>query len=131
MAEGPIDERCRIEFGCTSYVLLIGRLAIKVPTLRSWKHFLLGLIANMQERDFSASKWQQLCPVLFSVWGGWLVVMRRAEPLKESDWPAFYDHIKDGWLCGVEGDGYYIPCEPKINSFGWYQGRIVCVDYGN
>jgi hypothetical protein len=36
LASLPIDERCRIEFGCTRMVFLIGRLAVKLPTLRTW-----------------------------------------------------------------------------------------------
>jgi hypothetical protein len=131
MATTDINERCRMEFGCTRAVLLIGRYAVKVPTLRSWKHFLLGLIANMQERVFSAANWPELCPVVWASWGGWLLVMRRAEPITPDQWEAFYPTVKDGWLCGVEGSGYYVPCEPKRNSFGWYGGRIVCLDYGN
>jgi hypothetical protein len=49
------------------------------PTrLLSWKHFLYGLLANMQEAQFSKTSWPELCPVLWSLPGGFLVVMPRA-----------------------------------------------------
>ena len=131
MASAPINERCECYFGATRMIILIGRFAVKIPRWLSWKHFLLGLIANMQERDFSAAKWPELCPVVWAAWGGWLSIMRRAEPLTDAHWENFKPTVVNGWTSGVEGDGYYVPCEPKMNSFGWYGGRIVCIDYGN
>ena len=131
MASLPIKERCECYFGATRAVLLIGLYAVKIPRWYSWKHFLLGLIANMQERDFSAAKWPELCPVVWAAWGGWLVVMRRAEPITEAHWENFRPTVANGWAGGIEGEGYYVPCEPKMDSFGWYKGRIVCIDYGN
>jgi len=31
----------------------------------------------------------------------------------------------------VFGDDYNIPAEAKSDSFGWLDGKIVAVDYGN
>lgn len=118
-------ERCEINFGATRAVLLIGGLAFKLPRPLSWKHFLLGLIANMQEVTFSAAKWPELCPVLWSIPGGFLVVMRRARPLTQDEFDAI--EIPD-WL--EKGD-YYVPMEAKIENFGMLDGRVVAVDYGN
>jgi hypothetical protein len=44
------------------------------------------LLANMQERDLSKLGWPELCPVVFAVPGGRLVVMRRA--LRDVESPA-------------------------------------------
>ena len=109
--------------GATRAVLLIGGVAIKVPRLKSWRTFLNGLLANMQEREFSRTLWPELCPVLFSLPGGWLVVMKRAVPLTDAEW----SDINPEW---AERDDYFVPVEMKRNSFGLLGGRIVAIDYG-
>lgn len=112
--------------GITREVLLIGRYAIKIPKLiYGWHKFLCGLLANMQEAQFGRAGWPELCPVLFHIPGGWLIVMRRAAPLEDDEWMAFDAEA----FCNREDR--VIPAEPKRDSFGWLDGRIVAVDYGN
>jgi hypothetical protein len=112
--------------GITREVFLVGRFAIKVPKLiYGWHKFLCGLLANMQERVFARTGWPELCPVVFAVPGGWLLVMRRADPLGEDEWMAFDAEA----FCNR--DDRVIPAEIKRDSFGWLDGRIVAVDYGN
>jgi hypothetical protein len=80
----------------------------------------------MQERTFSRTGWPELCPVLWSLPGGWLVVMQRAEPLTREEFMTF---DIDGFR---EKPDYRIPgVENKMDSFGWIDGRIVAVDYGS
>lgn len=113
--------------GVTRAVLLAGRFAIKVPKMRyGWRLFLQGLLANMQEREFSKAGWPELCPVLFSIPGGWLVVMRRARVMTDDEWPFF-----DAQAWAKASGKYIIPCEFKADSFGWLDGRVVVIDYGN
>ncbi len=114
-----------VRSGVTRDVLLTGRLAIKIPKLTSWRLFLLGLLANMQERTFARAGWAELCPVIFSVPGGWLTVMRRADPLSPEEWETFDVEA----FC--DRPDYFVPVEPKRDSFGKVNGRIVAVDYGN
>lgn len=114
-----------IKYGSTRIVLLIGQYAIKVPTVVEWRLFLLGLLANLQEVKFSRTQWPKLCPVVFSVPLGILLVMRRATPLSRQE---FDDFDFDAF---VETDEYVVPVENKLDSFGWLNGRIVAVDYGN
>jgi hypothetical protein len=112
--------------GITREVFLTRRYAIKIQKLRyGWEMFMYGLLANMQERTFAAAGWPELCPVVFSVPGGWLVVMRRAEPLTDREWAEFDARA----FC--ELDDYVVPAEFKKDSFGKLDGRIVAVDYGN
>lgn len=113
--------------GVTREVFLIGRWALKVPKLtKGWRMFLSGLLANMQERDFGRNGWEQLCPVVFSLPGGWLVVMRRASVLTLREWHSF-----DAEDFIVNGPGAMLPVENKPDSFGRLDGRIVAIDYGN
>jgi hypothetical protein len=114
-----------IRGGTTRRVLLIGNYAIKVPRIGyGWQAILKGLLANMQEKMFSATEWPELCPVLWYVPGGFLIVMRRARPLSDKEWEGFrHDEFVD------KGD-YIVPVEDKYGSFGVLDGRVVAVDYG-
>jgi hypothetical protein len=38
-----------------------------------WEFLLRGLLSNMQEREFAGEDWPELCPVRFSIPGGFLV----------------------------------------------------------
>ena len=114
-----------VSWGTTRVVILIGGIAIKLPAYKEWRLFLLGLLANMQERKFWTTKWPELCPVVFSVPGGWVTVMRRARPLTRDE----FDSIDlEKW---VDRDDYRIPAETKMDSFGWIDGLLVAIDYGN
>jgi hypothetical protein len=115
-----------IRTGVTREVLLVGRWALKVPKLTSgWTNFLYGLVANMREREYSAKEWPELCPVVFSVPGGWLIVMLRAGPLTDE----LLDRLDMVGFATPE-DGRVLPIEMKGSSFGVLNGRIVVVDYG-
>ena len=59
--------------GATRAVFLIDKWAIKVPNFYyGWRPFLWGLLANIQEKEFSRMKLAELCPVVFSLPGGFL-----------------------------------------------------------
>ena len=92
--------------GAMREVLLVGRWALKLPKLtRGWRQFLRGLLSNMEEREISANGWPEFCPVLFALPGGWLVIMRRAEP------------CTDEFLAGFDMIGFLLrrmgACFPK------------------
>lgn len=116
-----------VKFGSTRIVFLIGKLAIKVPNFTSWYLFLQGLLANRQERIFSRTGWVQLCPIIASVPGGWIIVMKRAKVLTEDEFYKYKGIIK--FLTTKKT--YSIPAEMKPDSFGWLNGKLVVVDYGN
>jgi len=112
--------------GATRVVILTRKHAIKLPNfLNGWKLFLHGLLANMQERQFSTTGWPELCPVVFSTPGGWLVVMRRARPMSIEE---FHGFDVEGFCDQSE---YRVPAESKASSFGYLEGRIVALDYGS
>lgn len=119
----------RIERGATRIVILTRRWAIKLPTpVYGWRNFLYGLLANMQERMFARTGWPELCPVLFSLPGGWIVVMPRCEPYPPAgEWT---DPPEQWWRGFTEREDYVVPVEHKADSLGYLNGRIVAVDYG-
>ena len=114
--------------GATRTVVLFGRHAYKVPSLRyGWRPFLRGLLANDIEREWWRSGCNEgLCPILFALPLGFLVVMPRCEPVTD-----LTDDIYESF---VNRDGYMLPVENKEDSFGWLgenPGRLVAIDYGN
>ena len=119
-----VDRLVRCHRGATRWVLLVGRYALKFPLVQTWRTFLNGLLANMQEREFARTGWPELCPVLFSLPGGWLVVMPRCAPL------TCYEYNDLDTREFIERRDGVVPVEEKPDSFGWLNGRIVAVDYG-
>jgi hypothetical protein len=104
-------------FGTHRTAYLTRKYAFKVPALREWRLFLLGLLANMQEARFwRDTHWPELCPVLFSLRGGFLVVMKRADPLSRERFLSFeYAEF-------VNKAMYHVPVENKLDSFGEIDG---------
>lgn len=120
-----VHKNCRIAYGVTRKVFLVGSLAIKIPATVEWRLFLLGLLANMQEAKWSHTGWPELCPVLWSVPGGFFLVMRRARVLTDEE---FLVLDMERW---VQQENYTVPAEIKSDSFGYLDGKLVAVDYGN
>jgi hypothetical protein len=121
-----------IKYGSTRTVFLIRNWAIKIPNFREWRLFLHGLLANMQEKTFSV--YPEVCPVIFSVRGGFLNIAKRARELTELEFEQeiqyTYPNTPDGNIIFKDAD-YYIEAEGKPSSFGWLDGKIVVIDYGN
>lgn len=115
----------RVLHGTTRVVFLTRRYALKFPTYIEWRLFLHGLLANMQEARWSGIS-DQLCPVVWSAFGGFLVVMRRAEPLTLDE----FFSITDDWFYDDKAE-CVLPVENKQCSFGILDGKVVAVDYGN
>ena len=118
-------KNCCLAYGVTRTVILIGNVAIKLPAMVEWRLFLLGLLANMQEALFSRTERPELCPVLWARPGGFLVVMRRARVLTDGEFLAL---DLEQW---VQRGDFTVPAEIKPDSFGYLDGRLVAVDYGN
>lgn len=107
-------------------VFLTKKYAIKIPNIRGWRRFLWGLLANMQEKQWSGFD-DFLCPVLFCSWGGWLLIMplvriEENSELSESDFLS---------LVRIGNDDAFLPVENKRGHFGWLGKRLVAIDYGS
>lgn len=113
--------------GSTRWTFLVGRYAIKIPSCHSYKNFLWGLLGNIQEKSLSTLKSKKLCPVLFSIPGGFLSIYPKALRLSDDQ---FNSIDFEEWTENKE-EGFKIPIENKICSFGILNGNIVAVDYGD
>jgi hypothetical protein len=117
------DVFARWACGHNRLVLLVGRWALKFPTpVRNWRDFLYGLLNNINETHRSRSGNQALCPVLWSVPGGFLVVMPRVRVFSEEE------YTPEQARAFAEANS--VPGEHKADSYGLLNGRVVCVDYG-
>ena len=77
-----------INTGVTRHVILVGSYAVKIPRLNyGYRLFILGLLANHQEHEFSRSGYTNLvCPVLFYLQFGLLSVMPRCKLVTEAEY---------------------------------------------
>lgn len=106
-------------------ISLQNRYVLKIPNFSSYKQFLFGLLANLQEKTFSSAKWSELCPVIAAGNSGLWLFMDYARPLTDSEWAGFdYDMF-------VDQEEYVVPVENKRDSFGVLNSQIVAVDYGS
>lgn len=108
-----------ITSGTTRIVILTKNHAVKIPNFTySYNNFIRGILANNQERYWwHQTHWSTLCPVVFSMWGGLLIIMPRTQPLTQQQFDQY--QIPD-----------YIPAEHKLSSFGMHNNQIVAIDYG-
>lgn len=118
-----------VRTGATRIVFLVGTYAVKIPNVcNGWKLFLLGLLANMQEATFSSMGWRTLCPVLWSLPGGWLVVMPRVRVMTREEFDT-WDY--EAWAAREAADMPNEFLDVKPENFGWWRGRLVVLDYGS
>lgn len=119
----------QIKKGTTRTVILVGSYAIKVPRFwhqysgHRWKIFLRGILANIDESFWwkCAFQKEKLCPVLWKSPLGFILVMKRAEPLTEEE----YDKEK------FENEFKLLPLDNKMINFGKVENRIVLIDYAD
>lgn len=127
--------------GCTRIVFILKNIVIKIPRFTySWEHFLKGIIGNIQENKtwkYNSGKWESgnsylLCPVVFCSWGGWILIMKRADIKKhieeirnESQCLDAIETRYSKWVeVGFKGDD-------KPDNYGYIGDQLVKVDYGS
>ena len=110
--------------GTTRTVFLTQNYAIKIPSMKSWRFFLHGLLSNMQEKEWSGVD-ERLCPTYFSIPGGFLNIMPRVVEITYEDWIDLdtEKYLKDQYMI--------LPVDNKYCSFGYLDGKLVAVDYGS
>ena len=106
-----------IRIGTSRLVILTKRFAFKLPCILGWRRFLCGLLANIHECEWDGYS-ELLCPIVFSLPGGWIVVMKRASELVS---------LEDVDLNLFAG----LPLDIKPSNFGLLDGKVVLIDYGS
>lgn len=128
-----------IKRGATRTVLIFSDFVIKIPRLRNntldfsayplFAGLYQGLLCNLQERYWNRFGYLQLCPVLFSDWFGFVVIMPRCKILTENLDPAEFEAFiridRNDATLGT------VPAENVAENFGLLNGRLVIIDYGS
>jgi hypothetical protein len=108
-----------------SPVIVVGRFALKLA--RNAR----GRASNLYEaklyRSVNATRRALLCPVLWVSRSGFVQVMRAAKPLTDMMSLDEYMHVTEAWDYMPGEDG--CPFEPKASDWGWFEGRMVALDY--
>lgn len=117
-----------MQLGITRMVWLVGKYAIKIANpIYNHEHFLDGCRANWSERnyyksfinaDYAENMVAHVAPSLFCSWFGLLQIQRRCIPLEKELNEKQKEFFKP--LCRQDN---------KKENFGWYNGKIVCLDY--
>jgi len=115
---------CGLEWGCHRLVIVLDKVVFKFPNfLYSFEWFVKGLKGNKQEAGLSGTN-ERLCPVVFCLPLGLLLVMKKAQKLEGSQ----FDFLSLGKFMKK----YNITtAEEKFESFGLLQNKVVCIDYEN
>lgn len=103
-------------------VFKLGRYAVK---LARPNHFFEGLRCNRWEKEIWKKwrrkfLWNNLCPVLFSDWFGFVLVMPWANQ------PVLFGDV----LNSLEDSYPSVPFEIKPENFGELNNKILVLDYG-
>lgn len=116
--------------GCTRLVIVLKTKVIKIPNFTySWLHFVKGIVANFNENTTwkynnlinRCDKSYLLCPVVWCSWGGWVLVMERAEIINREDW----DNIN------IEEHIKYFAGDDTLGNYGILNNKVVKIDYGS
>lgn len=119
--------------GATRTVILTKKYAIKFPFTfypchgyrGFWYRLLRGLLANIQEREFSGYKIHGITmnDVVFYICGGILIVSPRADKIDTDTFIMLQRKKRIGCFPDI--------VECKRDSFGIINGKIVAIDYGS
>ena len=118
-----------VKHGHSRVVVLVGRLAIKLARMSKWKLFLMGMLSNVAEAELYRQQTKPcavLCPVLWSGFGGIVLVARRANALSEDVWRTW---SAESLLRLMSSTRPSARPEIKQDSYGILNGRVVAVDY--
>lgn len=116
--------RWKWKAGSSRLVLLTNHSAWKIPRPDRWRRLLTGLLANMDEVALWSQRLPRLCPIRWSLPGGLLVVMVRADPMPPEEIDTALEEYLD------ESPKVQLP-ELKRDALGKIKGGWVIVDYGN
>lgn len=121
--------------GGTRIVILTEGLALKFPRINSWKHFVQGMLSNMTEGQWKDYGNRHLCPIKYSNRFGLLVIMVRAQEVTDKE--KFEEDLSQ--LLEDESKGIdpyelgtdFFEYDGLPKNFGYIDGRLVKIDYGD
>lgn len=120
----------KIESGITRNCLVFKNIVIKFPTFISYKLFLKGLLANLQEKQFSKLEREDLAKVYYGNSLGLVIIMKRANVVDVlCNWGEFKDMIYKKYENDNMKDFMLSDCKPS--NWGYINNNLVKIDYGD
>jgi len=113
--------------GATRYVIMMKKIVIKIPSFCSYKHFLYGLLANLQESQFSIRTFTCLNPVLYGNRLGLFVVQKRIKPVRHRG--LFWVEHRKLTIESELPDIHLSDVKPE--NYGYDHGQLKRLDYGS
>jgi hypothetical protein len=114
-----------MKIGTNRIVFYCGNYVIKIPNFTySHTNFLVGCLANWRERDyckvfkFLPEFYNLVSPSYFCSWFGLIQIQRKVEVLNRELSESELHQFK-----GRFGDIHK-------SNFGWFENKLVCLDYG-
>lgn len=113
--------------GCARDAILTSRYCIKIPSTASdWRHFLHGMIANdMELRLSKCEDFRHFNRAIFGLPFGLLNIYPLARPLEIDE---FFDLY---YQEAMAISNHFELAEKKPDSFGFVNGQLKILDYGN
>src|ERR1700722_7695496 len=108
-----------------SPVIVIGPFAFKFA--RNKKGCACNLYEAKLYRSVNATRRALLCPVLWVSRNGAVQIMKAAYPLTDMMSLDEYMNVAEVWDKMPGEDS--CPFEPKASDWGWFEGRMVALDY--
>ena len=120
-----------VKSGATRRVLKFTNFVVKLPSVRSYRLFLNGLLANLQEREFSKIGRNDLAKVFFCDVLGLFLVMERAEDVNYLGftWEEVKDFVKRKYADDEMGE--FMLSDNKAENWGYVKGILKKIDYGS
>lgn len=116
--------------GTTRWVWLHGKYAIKIPSMQSWKQFLQGMLANLQERCWWKSLHHpKLAKVYYCDRLGLCLVMEKADFVMCSNPHVITQKSISEFFYECESAG--LPVDPRPSNIGVFDGQYKLIDYGS
>lgn len=121
--------------GVTRIVIMLPDVVIKIPNpTYSWANFIRGILANINESrtyryaqipgSYAYDYLHLLCPVVWCSWGGWVLIMKRAEPITATVMG------ECGNKPGIAEHKRVFPGDDTQSNYGILNNRVVKIDYG-
>jgi len=119
--------------GATRKVFVCNKFVIKIPNFKEYRLFLFGILANMQEKEWSG-RHRDLAKVLYCFPFGLFLIMEKAyvigERMKDNEsWLFFSEMIEERYKNDELKE--FILSDAKPYNWGYIGDRLVKIDYGS
>lgn len=120
----------RILNGVTRIVIVLNKIVIKIPNFRNYKNFLNGILANLQEKEFSNIH-DDLAKVKYCNCLGLFLIMEKVEAVdpKNIEYKEFKGRIVEKYKNDPLSEFMLSDCKPE--NWGYKENKLVKLDYGD